>query len=718
MKIIEKIKIVLSNKSLLDNYKNKILFQSINFRLIFLFLSLCFMFFMPYLSKDAGLSGDEEKHHLQAIKVYNYYKTFGKDTSAIYNINSIDPMQYNGQSFDNITYLVEKIFHIDNIYEMRHFINALIGWLIILFSGLIAKELIGWGGGVVVMFFLFITPFFLGHSFNNNKDIPITLGFILSLYYIIKYFRQIPYIKIKTIFLLCGSIALAISIRIAGLLVVLYLCLYTILFIFNNNLFKNINSSYIWKLFIQLFGIIIIAYIIGIITWPFLLIHPIDNLFVIIKSMNKFPILLSQIFDGRIIWSDQIPWYYLLKYILISVPIVILAGFAFFLILIYKIVNKKNWLEIFLIFLSCIFPVLYSTLYNNSDYGGLRHYLFMFPSMVICAVIGYFEIFKLLKNRLIITLILSIFIIYFSIKPILHIIRNHPLEYVYYNEFVGGVNGAYTNYEMDYFLNSPHIASTWLLKYLKENKISKDSKIVIASNGSLGYYFRHDTSYIQTIYCNYNNRCSQDWDYLIFCNLYIDPYSLRNKYYPFANTIFQVKVDTVPVCVIVKRKQKFDLLAYKYTQSKDFTNALENYKIALDIEPKSIDILVNYISCYISDSNYVEAQNLINYTLTLYPNNPDALYDMGIIYMCKNKINAAINQFQYIINNVNSEVAQVDYNLGICYLIKKDYDNALISFKNCISLDRKNKNAYYNIAQVLKMQNKFDESDEYMKKAY
>ncbi len=718
MRTIEKIKIVFSNKSVLGNYITKLKFQSVNFRLIFLFLSLLFMLLMLFMSKDAGISGDEEKHHLQAIKVYNYYKTFGKDTSAIFNINSIDPMQYNGQSFDNINYLVEKIFHIDNIYEMRHFINSLIGWLIILFSGLIAKELIGWGGGVAVMFFLFITPFFLGHSFNNNKDIPITLGFILSLYYIIKYFQQFPNVKIKTIFLLCVSIALAISIRIAGLIVVLYLCIYTIIFIFNYRFFKKNNGSYFWKLFIQLFGIIILAYILGIITWPFLLIHPIDNLLVIIKSMNKFPILLSQIFDGKIIWSDQIPWYYLLKYIFISVPIIILAGFSFFLILIFKIFNKKNWFEIFLIFFSCIFPILFSTLYNNSDYGGLRHYLFMFPSMVICAVIGYFEIFKLLKNKLIYTYALLIFIIFFSIKPIIHIIRNHPLEYVYYNEFVGGVNGAYTNYEMDYFLNSPHIASTWLLNQIKENKIKKESKIIIASNGSLGYYFRHDTSTIKTIYCNYNTRCSLDWDYLVFCNLYIDPFSLRNKYYLFANTIFQIKVDSVPVCIIVKRIQKFDLLAFKYEQLKDFANALKNYKKALDIEPKSLDILVNYISCYISDSDYAEAQNLINYTLNLYPNNPDALYDMGIIYMCKNKINAAINQFQYIINNVNPEVAQVDYNLGICFLIKKDYKNALISFKNCVSLDRKNKNAYFNIAQILKMQNKFDESDEYMKKAY
>ena len=28
---------------------------------------------------------------------------------------------------------------------------------------------------------------------------------------------------------------------------------------------------------------------------------------------------------------------------------------------------------------------------------------------------------------------------------------NHPYEYIYYNQLVGGLNGAYGNYETDYY---------------------------------------------------------------------------------------------------------------------------------------------------------------------------------------------------------------------------------------------------------------------------
>jgi hypothetical protein len=37
---------------------------------------------------------------------------------------------------------------------------------------------------------------------------------------------------------------------------------------------------------------------------------------------------------------------------------------------------------------------------------------------------------------------------------VLHIVRFHPYEYVYYNELVGGVRGAEGSFEMDYWCTS------------------------------------------------------------------------------------------------------------------------------------------------------------------------------------------------------------------------------------------------------------------------
>jgi hypothetical protein len=688
----------------------KKVFASLNYRFFFFFTGLLFLFLLPYLSKDAGISGDEEKHHRQAVNVYNYFNTSGKDTSALYNINSRDPMQFNGQSFDVITYYIEKKFDVDNIYEMRHIFNALVGWLIILFAGLITKELIGWGGGIVTMVLLFITPFFLGHSYNNNKDIPLALGFIMSIYYIIIYFRQFPKPKLRIIFLVSLSIAIAISIRIAGILIIAYLGIYAILFIIKENYLKKENIKNLKKLILQLLGISVFGYFLGILIWPFALRHPIDNAFIIFQAMKNFPVALGQIFEGNIIWSIQIPWYYVSKYILITVPVVIIFGFALFIFFIKRFVNKKNWLEIFIIVLSVIFPVIFSSFNNNNDYGGWRHLLFIYPSIVICSVLGFYALQKIINNNYIRFIV--IFIVALGcIKPVLHIIRNHPLEYVYYNEFAGGVNKAYTNYEMDYFQNSPRIASEWLLKHIKEKGVEKNHKIVIASNCSVGYYFRHDTAIISTLYCNFDRKSHYDWDYMIACNTYIDPYRLRNNYYPPDNTIYQLKVDTAPVCVVIERIQKCDYQAYKYSQSKDFSKAYEFYNMAITFEPKNKYVILDFIQCCVSNKDPITALNTIDYFMSIYPNDPNAMFFKGIVFMNTNRIPEAIALFQNIVQNINPRYSQAYYNLGCCYLNINEYDKALASFKNCIAIESQNKGAYEYIVKILMFQNKTEEAN-------
>ena len=55
---------------------------------------------MPILSLEAGISGDEKVHYEQSEKVLNYYKTFGKDKSALNTPTS--HLKHYGQSFDNL----------------------------------------------------------------------------------------------------------------------------------------------------------------------------------------------------------------------------------------------------------------------------------------------------------------------------------------------------------------------------------------------------------------------------------------------------------------------------------------------------------------------------------------------------------------------------------------------------------------------------------------
>jgi hypothetical protein len=690
-----------------------------NYKLVFFFTAVILLGLLQFLCKDAGISGDEEKHRQQAINVYNFYATYGKDTSALNYVYSKDPMQYNGQSFDLIAYCVEKVFHVTNIYEMRHHLNALAGWLIILFAGLIATELMGYGAGIGTMLLLFISPFFLGHSFNNNKDIPFALGIIMSVFFIIKYFRQFPKPKLTTIVLLIFSIALSISIRMAGIIVIGYLGLCAILFIIRERRLNKKNQGTSKKLFSRIILISILGYFFGIVLWPYALVHPIAGPLIIFGAIKEFPISLGQIFEGKLLWSDQIPWYYLSKYILITVPIVVITGFLLFIILSKHIWTKNNWVETFLILFITLFPIVFSSVTTSSDYGGWRHFLFIYPSLVICSVAGFNALLKLFDKKLYYYLVLSL-IVLLSIRPVIHIIQNHPLEYVYYNEIAGGVKRAYGNYEMDYFQNSPRQASKWLLKQIKERTPEKGQKIIIASNCSVKYFFRNDADKISTVYYkyNYSNRVTQnyDWDYMILCNTYIDPFLLKHNYFPPANTICEIKIDGVPVCVVLERKQKYDYQAYQYQKAKDFKKANELYDQALAIEPKNIDILMQVLTFTYMNKNWEKFKEMIDYSLSVYPNYPEFLNFKGILYMNSGRLKEAINTFYYIVQDINPDYFKAYANLGICCVMQKDYYSAVDYFSKCIELNRDYEEGYIYKARVLHYLGRDEEADELLRK--
>ena len=67
---------------------------------------------------------------------------------------------------------------------------------------------------------------------------------------------------------------------------------------------------------------------------------------------------------------------------------------------------------------------------------------------------------------------LVILIVLLSVHPLKFMIANPPYFYLYYNQFVGGLKGAYANYETDYYYVSQTEASEWLIDYLKDKNIT------------------------------------------------------------------------------------------------------------------------------------------------------------------------------------------------------------------------------------------------------
>ncbi len=553
--------------------EKKYSFVKINpiYRFLFAATAVILLFLLPIMSYSAGNSGDEERfHYKHGLNVYNYFATSGADTSALKYENSV--LHLYGPMFDLITVAVIKTLDTDKIYETRHVINGLAGWGAIVIAGMLAVAIGGWRAGFMVLILMFFSPRFLGHAFNNPKDIPFALGYIFSIYFILRFIEEFPKPRFSTLLLIALGIGFAIGVRVGGLMLIVYLFMFPGLhWLFSSKFKKLLSSENLRRLGRMLIYLIIVGaagYAIGIAAWPYALQDPLTNPVNALDVMTNYATSIRQLFEGNIIWSNTVPWYYVPKYILITVPVVVLAGLIPFFFLVPKMRSRYNYLYIFMVAFTFVFPIIYIIDKESNVYGGWRHSMFTYTTLIVAAVLGYELLFKLFRSVWPKYILIALLVIG-AFFPIKHVVANHPHQYIYYNELIGGTRGAFGRYEMDYYFHSLKAGSEWLI----ENVIQEapdTGTMYVATNYNINYYFRKYGDKVRPVYTRYYSRGNANWDYAVFANSYINPFQLEHAYWPPDGTLHEIKVDGVPVCAVVERIQKYDYRGYQKLRERNY----------------------------------------------------------------------------------------------------------------------------------------------------
>jgi len=675
---------------------------------------------MLCMSQDVGISADENRHILQAEKVYNYFKSKGEDKSALEK-TGIDPMQYNGQSFDNLMYYITLKLNIRNYIEMRHFFNALIGWFIILITGLLAKKIYDYEGAILAILLLFITPRFLGHSLNNNKDIPFALGFVLSIYGMIGFLKTLPKLSYKYIIFTVLGIAIAISVRMAGIVSIAFLGLYSVILFLTQkpwfNPFEKNKLNLLKKLAIIIPLVASISYFLGILYWPFMREDPIKNINVVLEATSSHPVGLSQLFEGKLILSTEIPWYYTLRYLLISYPLVILIGIGLSLILAPFALKKDKFFLYFMILFAFGFVFFWMSYNNTNFYGGIRHLLFIYPLAICLNVFGFVFLKELLikETQSWLKYIPYVLIAILLVNPVLHIIRNYPYSYVYFNEIAGGVKNVKDKYETDYFQHSLRHATEWFVtnELPKYTNNSTKVKIVTNDNFNTGYYLRDVLDKVEYNYVRYYDKSRVDWDYAIFYCAYITPFQITNNLWPPKETIHVEEVDEFPIAAVVKRVSHEDFKGYQAIENnhldeaklhfqnflkvypendeaweglshammkqRDFDSTIINAEKALKYNPRSIVARMLIASAQNNKKDYVSALNTTNQILKIRNEFGDAHYQKGIALKNLDKPNDALKEFEVAVN-YDEKLMSSYYHIGEILNNYKNYQKALEAY--------------------------------------
>src|ERR1039458_7110274 len=354
-----------------------------NYKKLFFILAAVMLVIMVSSSSQYGICWDEMIQNSYGVNVLKFYSSFGKDNSY-YEINGMR-MRYYGPFFELLAALITKNYSGD-VYEIRHFLIAIFGFIAILFTGFTTKALANWKTAVLSIIFIFLTPFFFGHSMFNSKDIPFAAAYIASIYFIIRFVKEYPAVSRSTIIYAVISIGIAISIRVGGLLLFLYLLLFLavkLIRLDKESLLPVLkNKRGIIKLVFTFAG----AYLFAILFWPYALISPIGHIVETLSVFTKLSWSSNNLFNGIRLHNGESPWYYIPTWIFITTPLFITFCILLFPIIIARwnkfkeVVHTDTFL---LVFFTAVFPVIYIIIQKANVFDGWRHTYFIYPSIVV-----------------------------------------------------------------------------------------------------------------------------------------------------------------------------------------------------------------------------------------------------------------------------------------------------------------------------------------------
>ena len=610
---------------------------------IFLAASAFLLIVMLLASRNAAVSCDDVLHYNQSERVYNYFASHGRDRSALET--PVNNLKFYGQSYDNIVTVLIRWFRIGDVFSFRHLMSAFAGWLAIFLSGLFAARMSGYRTSVLVLLLASVSPTFMGHSLNNLKDIPFALGYIASLFFMFRIFFDPGQFRFTSILLLIISLAFTISIRAGGLILPCYLFLFFGICSFIE--FNRNRSIHIQRL-IKKLAILILASLtslfLSILLWPFALQAPVRNMLASLNFMTHFPGTFREIFEGSAQWTDMMPWRYLPEYMAITIPLVVLAGILLFFIFARKTaLNKKLTEWIFLLF-TIVFPVLYAIVKRSNIYSGWRQFLFLYPPLLIIAASGFNVLFEHSGKRYIRWAVMAALFV-LSIHPVKFMAENKAYWYIYFNQFTGGLKGAYGNFETDYYYTGQTEAARWLADYLMKNNIDTAR---VAATFPVDWQFRKMKG-VRTSCIRYEERSQEEWDYSIICNRYIPPVMLKKHTWPPENTIHTVFAGGIPVCAVLKRMTDLDYSGYKALEEGKNQEALDTLNRALRINSSDEMIFFNFARALCNDGKYEKADSVLKHGLKINPVSEQVLMYLGNISFFRKDSSSAKNYYRQLL---------------------------------------------------------------------
>jgi hypothetical protein len=406
--------------------------------------------------QDYAVSNDEGVQHRYAELIVAYYKSGFTDTSLF----KFDNLYLYGGLFDLAALGLSHILPVDD-YELRHLLCGLIGVGGIAAAGAIARLIAGPRAGFFAIVALALCGSWYGGMFNHTKGVPLAAFMAGALYFLLRASRDLPVPRMRDVLGFGVMAGAALGIKSLALLLVGYFGL-AILMSVPQPVVGHVaeRARFAAKSALWFLPGLMVAYLIMIATWPWAALAPLNPIRGLL-SFGDFHYHIRTILFGQLYEMANVPRYYVPTYIAIRLPLMTLAAtlFALALIAMPKLapalgLSGAPRREAGLVAFAAIFPIACQVAVQGPALDGCRHFLFIFPPLAALAGIGFSGAVeataRLHRNAVIVLLAVAATSYTWTAGKL---IKLHPYEYLYYNQLVGGLEGASRRFVTDYWVN-------------------------------------------------------------------------------------------------------------------------------------------------------------------------------------------------------------------------------------------------------------------------
>jgi hypothetical protein len=424
-------------------------------RKVFLLLAVAILPIMVAASFDFGVTWDEKSRHRYGENILEYFK--GIRPRAMFDEDGGSPY---GGLFDFLCAFLEQWIPMER-YSLRHALNAVFGWIGVVYAGRLAARLFGTWTGVLAMVLLASLPRYFGDSMNNPKDLPFAAMTVAALYYFSTISPRWPYFSWSTAAKIAAVLALGLNIR-AGALI--YLGYFGLLVIGYAIAERNWEPRRLTDTAGRLAVVSLATMLLGTVFWPWAQGAPLTRPIEALIGFANYDWSAAVLYRGRNLLATDLPWDYAPWWILISTPPVVLAGAA----LSIAAFRKPGWAKpAAALWAIVLFPVVMVIARGSTLYDGIRHLLFVFPPLVILAAAGWNAVVSWPTRPLLGTAAAALLAVGVA-EVFAFDVRYHPNQIVYFNGLVGGPHGALARYELDYWGNCMLQAVEWSARAARE----------------------------------------------------------------------------------------------------------------------------------------------------------------------------------------------------------------------------------------------------------